>query len=362
MILIKLNIMEQIKKSQKLYNIQWYKKGVDSVQDYLINILKDNEILLHRHTTKEGRQWGVTTPENLLKIVSKNRGLYEVQVSDRKRKLNFDIDVDRTIYKDINPDTLLESCKTKLIQEFPEGLLQVSGVVTEHKISYHIVISNWYADNIDDILCLKDFATDNSDLFFDNKVYTSNRNMKLINQSKPDGRVQSYISGDLDLQKHFITCYFDPDSKNINTSNVFKKIAAKPTNTFNVLEIPQMKMITPLQFDYHNSTFQEKLNIIPLYKRNCPLTLSHSNIRKILIWAKQVGISFEEFWSWCQLKDNCKERLDKWFDIWNDCDLNIGTSAIEAILKRFYPKITQNKSTTKFRHNFELQVPLKIVD
>ena len=45
--------MEQIKKSQKLYNIQWYKKGAVSAQDYLISILKDNEILLHRHTEKD---------------------------------------------------------------------------------------------------------------------------------------------------------------------------------------------------------------------------------------------------------------------------------------------------------------------
>ena len=353
--------MDQIKKSQKLYNIQWYKKGAASAQDYLISILKENEILLHRHTAKGERLWGITSKENLLKIVSKNRGLYEVQITDRKRKLNFDIDVDRSIHKDVLPNVLLEQCKTKLIKEFPGATLQISGSITDAKISYHIIISNWHADNLDDILCLKEFTTANSNLFFDNKVYTSNRNMKLVNQSKPDGRVQQYISGDQDLSKHFITCFFEPESININTSNVFKATVAKPTNKFNLLEIPQLQMIAPLEFDYHNSTFQQKLNIIPLYQRGHDLTLSHLNIRKILIWAKQVGISFEEFWSWCQQKDDSKDRLDKWYDIWVDCDFNIGTSAIEAILKRFYPKITQNKATIKFRHNFELQTD-KIVE
>jgi hypothetical protein len=251
--------MEQIKKSQKLYNIQWYKKGVDSAQDYLISILKDNEILLHRHTAKGERLWGITSKENLLKIVSKNRGLYEVQVTDRKRKLNFDIDIDRSIHKDVLPNVLLEQCKIKLNKEFPGANLEISGSITDAKISYHIIISNWHADNLDDILCLKEFTTANSTLFFDNKVYTSNRNMKLINQSKPDGRVQQYISGNQDFSKHFITCFFEPESININTSNVFKATAAKPTNKFNLLEIPQLQMIAPLEFDYHNSTFQQKL-------------------------------------------------------------------------------------------------------
>ena len=178
--------------------------------------------------------------------------------------------------------------------------------------------------------------------------------MKLINQSKPDGRIQSFINGDLIHSKHFITCFFESNSFNINTSNVYKTTLAKPTNKFNLLEIPQLQMITPLNFDYHNSTFLEKLNIIPLYNRENSLCLSHGNIRKILIWAKQVGISFEEFWTWNQQKDNDKDRLDKWYDIWTECDFNIGTSAIEAILKRFYPKITQNMATIKFTHNFEL--------
>lgn len=353
--------MEQIKKSQKLYNIQWYKKGTGSAQDYLISILKDDEILLHRHTEKEGRQWGITTPENLFKITQKNRGLYEVIITDRKRKLYFDIDVSRSIHKDILPNVLLKQCRTKLIEEFPGAILQVSGSVTTLKISYHIIISNWYADTLEDILCLKEFTTSNSNLFFDNKVYTSNRNMKLINQSKPDGRVQSFIEGDTSNSKHFITCFFEPNSININTSNVYKTTVAKPTNQFNLLEIPQLQMITPLNFDYHNSTFLEKLNIIPLYNRGNSLCLSHGNIRKILIWAKQVGISFEEFWTWNKQKDNDKDRLDKWYDIWTDCDFNIGTSAIEAILKRFYPKITQNMATIKFTHNFELPVD-KIIE
>ena len=80
--------------------------------------------------------------------------------------------------------------------------------------------------------------------------------------------------------------------------------------------------------DYGDSAFQQKLNIIRLYQRGHDLTLSHLNMRKILICAKQVGISFEEFWSWCLQKDDSKDRLDKWYDIWVACDFNIGTIAI----------------------------------
>jgi len=350
--------MSEIKKSQKLYNIQWYRKGELSAQDYLISIIKKNEILLHRYTTKEGRQWGITTPDNLAKITNKNRFLYEVVLSELKRKLFFDVDCDRNSYPDIIASDLLEQIKAVIETEFPGAILQISGSVTDTKISYHIIISNYIADTSDDMLVLKNFAERYSSLHFDVKVYTSNRLMKLINQSKPDLRVQYHIFGDEDRTKHFITCFFDVNSININTSAIFKeqiKLEDKDDNKFNLLEIPQLNMTLPELFDWNTSSFFVKLNIIPLFERNHKNTLSHNNIKKIMIWCKQTDISFEEFWNWNLKKENSKIRLQKWFEIWSSTDLNIGVSSIEAIVKRFYPKITENKSTMIFKRNFNIE-------
>lgn len=353
--------MEQIRESSELYNIKWYKKGKESAQDYLIEIIKDDELLIHKHTLKGGREWGITTPDNLLRITKKNRGLYEVILTDRKRKVYFDIDVDREEHKEVDSDELFKRCKNCILEAFPRAVLEVSGSVTDEKISYHIILSNWYADNLVDSLCLKDFCMVNADCFFDSKVYTSNRNMKLVNQSKSDGRIQEIIIGEI-ISKHFITCFFEKDSTNITESVVFKRaVELVSKSEFNLLEIPQLNMISPLDFDYYNSTFQERLNIIPLYPRNHDLCLSHNNIRKILIWSKQVGLLFEEFWLWNKQKEDTKERAKRYSELWKDCDYNIGASAIEAILKRFYPKITQNKSTIKFRHNFEIEID-KIIE
>ena len=350
--------MNQIKKSQKLYNIQWYKKGEISAQDYLVSQVKDTEILLHRHTLKEGRQWGITTPDNLVKITKTNKYLYEIILPERKRKLYFDVDCIRTENPDIIPSDLLNEIEQTIQIEFPGSVLEVSGSVTELKISYHITISNWIADTLEDILALKIFAKKYNHLFIDEKVYTSNRLMKLINQSKIDGRVQYYIKGNTQVFFHFITCHFNPNSININTSNIYKELVKEENLDpikFNILEIPQLNMTLPELFDWNSTTFVEKLNIIPLFQKGKPNCLSHNNIKKVLIWSKQVGISFEEFWNWNKRKEDTKVRLNKWFDIWTNCNLNIGTNSIEAIIKRFYPKITENKSTKIFKYNFNIE-------
>ena len=43
---------------------------------------------------------------------------------------------------------------------------------------------------------------------FDYCVYSKNRHMKLINQSKTDKRIQAIIQNE-DPQKHIITCFFN---------------------------------------------------------------------------------------------------------------------------------------------------------
>jgi hypothetical protein len=49
---------------------------------------------------------------------------------------------------------------------------------------------------------------------FDKAVYTKNRCMKCINQSKGDGRIQSIIYNDNPCD-HFITCFIDKESNQL---------------------------------------------------------------------------------------------------------------------------------------------------
>lgn len=363
--------MERIKLSERLYNITFYTKGQDSAQDNLIHSIESEQLLVHRHTNVRGRQWGLTTSENLLQICSKNRYLYEVLISYRQRKLYFDIDI---VKVDDKLDDTLEQCKSLLIKEFPEAILQISGSRTPEKISYHIIISNWCADNIEDMVCLKELCTLNKHLGFDDKVYTKNRNMKLVNQSKPDGRIQEVIEGS-DISKHFIMCYFDDDSFDIKNASVYKSkvnpakiIEIFKSASLNIAELPQLNLIAPSSFNLYDNktTSSQKMWMVPLYKRLEPCCLEFASISRICIWAKKTGLSFEQFWEWCKQKDNNKVRELKYRKFWMENSWYINDKLIEAILLRFYPNIAKNVATRRLIDNFEYinekNMNMKVVD
>ena len=348
-----------ITKSLYKYKIQWYKKKVDSAQDYLLSIIKDYEILIHRHTNREGRQWGITTPENLLQHIESNKYLYEVIITDRKRKLYFDIDIIAN-KQGVLIDTL-EECKQLLYNTFPDAILSISGSKTEYKISYHIIIHNWYANNVNEMECLQDFCTKYTNLGFDDKVYTKNRNMKIINQSKPDGRIQEIIE-DITLKNHLITCYFNENSKHISESIIYyvkeiiqnkKEYSKDNSDDLNLGDINQEKISSPETFNYHTATHEQILHIIPLYPRYTTNCLKYAFIYHIMIWSKQSGIHFETFWEWCKQKEDSKNRYKKYYDLWNDCSKNVRISKIEAILLRFYPDILKNVATKQFNKQFD---------
>ena len=378
-----------IKSSQTLYKINFYKKQEQSAQDTLIPLVKDNEILLHRHTTSDGRLWGITTPNNLAKICDKNRYLYEVLISNRPRKIYFDIDLlksDNDSAPGINIENHLTECKKHILEAFPNALLQISGSITNTKISYHIVLSNWIANTVEDTYCLKNFCTKLHHLGFDNKVYTSNRNMKIVNQSKPDGRIQeiieeSYENTTVSLltsdhkwnpTKHFITCFFDTDCKNINESNIYKEDGFNiPDFDFNkkfdITDIPQQNMDIDSTFSIYDSSIDSytKLSKLPLNPRNHVNTLGFPSIGRIMIWSRQNDVSFEQFWQWCSKKDNCKKREKKYRNLWNkNNDWYIRESLIEAIFLRFFPNMSKCVYTRKFinQFNFHNNVILKEID
>ena len=92
-----------------------------------------NEIIIHSQTKKNGRCWTSTTPENLLQILHKNNGLYEV-ITTYPHKVYFDID------NDDKPDpTFKDKIIDKINELFPNPDIAISGSTTEDKTSYHII-------------------------------------------------------------------------------------------------------------------------------------------------------------------------------------------------------------------------------
>ena len=82
--------------------------------------------------------------------------------------------------------------------------MALSGSLTTEKTSIRVVVQNYQINSVADQRAMH-LITKRLD-GFDEKVYNKNRNMKCVNQSKLDGRVQAVIT-ETDLRKHLITCF-----------------------------------------------------------------------------------------------------------------------------------------------------------
>ena len=218
------------KRKNKFLGIYWYynKPNTSAIEPihkslyYCINNCKNDFVIYKSDGFK--MQWGIANSIETNKMIEEDNNLYEVLL-DRKRKVYFDIDVK-------NPEDSfldhLEKCKTAIDKQFPNANFQISGSETKEKYSYHIILSNYYADNLDGSYVLYAFSNIYNYLGFDKSVYSKNRNMKCINQSKgsikitvngkqqnkKDTRVQARIEGSyldnlVGYFDKFKACYFD---------------------------------------------------------------------------------------------------------------------------------------------------------
>ena len=166
----------------------------------------DNNIVVNMVTVKYGRMWADVDNDKLLKLVEKDNGIYEV-ITTYPHKVYFDIDKKNVDNNDIYYNKIL----SKIHELFPSSIVAVSGSITDVKRSYHITLSNYLIKNANDrnyIKLICKYLNENFDDGFDDKVYTNNRNMKCINQSKGDGRIQKIILND-DTTAHMITTFIN---------------------------------------------------------------------------------------------------------------------------------------------------------
>ena len=169
------------------------------------NALKD-EIIIHSQTQNKGRMWGSCQPKSLLTLLESNKGIYEV-ITSFPFKVYFDID-EKSVE---NFDEWFNQVKAIIDTYFPNSDMAISGSKTETKTSLHIILNNYLIHDETEREQMKQlvkYISNNQMKSFDWKVYTKNRNMKCINQSKDDGRVQEIIDNP-DFKKHVITAFFN---------------------------------------------------------------------------------------------------------------------------------------------------------
>ena len=322
--------------------LNWFKNASENggAMQKVIDGMQSNEVCVHIQNQKNGRMWTSTTQEHLIKIIDKNIGAYEV-ISKYPHKAYFDIDCD--------DGTPLETFK-KIIQSKIQGELKwaISGSETETKNSYHITLNNYTINNIVDRENFKQFVMNlhSENNGFDTKVYTNNRNMKIINQSKQnDSRVQLIIE-DENPKNHLITCFINPDSKSVSefaSSKLETKTKVK-SNRVNILALPEVKVDTNIDMsDLKNPLVLLKL--LPISSE-----FDHKYTFMVARFAYNNGISFHQFFDWYKAKDDSDERRNKWVTHWNKLDdfPPVNIKQIMYVLEKYYPNIMKKKELLDF--------------
>jgi hypothetical protein len=258
--------------------------------------------------------WADASNMQLLKLLKKDNCIYEV-IHAFPHKVYFDIDADNKDYD------IYDKLIPKINELFPDSDMAISGSKSEVRQSYHMVLNNYLMHNEVERQAIKSLVMYLNETFensFDAKVYTKNRNMKCINQSKEDNRIQALVLNN-DIKKHYITTFieakYDLPKFEISQPEINLAIEIDKTKTFkfNVGELPKLKLELPenIKFDINNFSPNEALKILPINK-----SFDHKYTHLIARYCYYNSIEFETFYSWYKNKSDKTENYNKW----KNCD------------------------------------------
>jgi len=308
-------------------------------------------ILIHSLTKKHGRLWGYSTYSNFLDKIDNNYGLYEV-IHSFPHKVYFDIDAQG----DYELQNFINNIKRIILRFFNDADMAISGSSVDGKTSLHIVINNYHIHNEDDRVYMKTLTKhihDTYDDAFDWKVYTKNRFMKCINQSKLDLRIQNIIEQP-NYKKHIITAFFNSSTLPLPKlpEPVMEKIhIAKSQNTFDLSSLPKLKRSCPDDIDYDTITPEVCLSLLPINKE-----FNHDYTHLVARFCHTHSLSFDTFFSWYSHKNNSYQAKQKWINHFNNLPKfpPVHLDRMKKVMATFYPHIFKDIHYRKFVQTFNL--------
>lgn len=315
--------------------------GEGGAMNEIIKNLKENEKVIHIQNKKYGRMWGAVNESDIIRLTKKNIGLYEV-LNSYPKKVYFDYDGKPS------ENHNLENIKNIILEKFPKAKFSISGYTNKEKISYHIILNNYIIQNAEQLEQLKAFVKyfSTQDAGFDWKVYTKNRFMRAINQSKI-GKEPSKIIEDDNIKNHFISCFIPETYQTIpeDTSPEIEEIKFREQQPFEWSKIKKMELKTPEDLDLSDPL--SLLKITPLDE-----TFDHFFTHKIARFAFHNGLSIEDFISWYMKKSTDSKNIYKWKNYhWNRLEsfppITI-KQYIKYILEHFYPNISTGAENINF--------------
>lgn len=331
------------------WGLTWFKNASDDggAMKHVISNCKDGNVIIHSQSKKHGRLWTSCAPDKVCDLIAKNHGIYEV-ISAFPHKLYFDID------NKTPENPIFETAMAHIKSLWAEGSWAISGSKTAEKESYHIVSDTYVIHNEaerDMVKCAVKYLQTKLDAF-DWKVYTNNRNMKCINQSKDDGRIQEIIENP-DFKSHLICsflpnyckpidCNFEDELKeHIQIENARKK--------FDLSTLPRLSLQPPSNFDDEEITPKEILDLLP-YK-SAPKSFDFTYLSRVSRFCYYNGISHEDFCKWAGWNVNA-DGIKMWNSLhkWPPTSIN----AAKSLLFYFYPSLKKDLFMTKFTNQFQV--------
>lgn len=316
-----------------------------------------NDIVVKTWTQKIGQLWGFVSPDKLILLCEKNNGMYEI-ISDFPHKVYFDIDkkVDK-LYTDDEQQEHMNKMISIINNIFPDAKCAVSGSYTDEKVSYHIILQNYMIYNLEDRETMKviiDYIKKEYDPSFDNAVYSKNRPMKCINQSKPkENRIQGILY-DENWKNHFITCYFEnhtlpfPEFENEIQEAIY---IAKAKAPYNVSTLPKYNLKVPKNINWLEL---EPLDILALL----PLDDSFDGLyrHRIARFCFYNGISFDIYLNWLKKAFPNLEKNREGQKKWNIISTypSVSISQMKPILAYYYPDIKKDIHFRNFTNLFNI--------
>ena len=342
-------------KEVKVWKTRFWKnitKLEGGAQAEAIKNASQSDICIASQTVKNGRMWGITTPQNILTLLEDNHGIYEL-ITKFPHKIYFDIDKKENL-----KGGSLQHFKEIINDVFPDSDMAISGSITDIKESYHITLNNYMIHNEEERTQVKMIVKhlQTKDDAFDWKVYTKNRQMKCINQSKLDGRVQCFIEND-DIKKHCITCWFNTYVKPlpVMSEEVEQEIQIEKAKApFNIGSLPKLILNIPAEIDYTNLTPFQILQLLPLNE-----SFQFSYCHLVARFCYYNGLSYDQYMSWLQNKTkSCvAKRQQEWQKLTNFPPVSI--DRIKQVLVYYYPQIKKDVSYRDFVQTFN--IPKEII-
>jgi len=323
-------------------------------QELLLEKIKPNQKLF-KCVINDRHSWRIFEEDEILDTILNNNGYICEVLYCYPKKVYFDIDCN-------DPDKLnLDNVKLIINKYFENPIYAISGSEIANKKSYHIILTNYIIKNINDMQNMKlivNYIKEYECEYFDCSVYSKNKAMKCINQSKPE-REQQLIIENNNPKNHFINSFFNGTEKQIQQIQNEIQEKTKNINLLDFMPKDNKPVELPNNFIPEDLINAKKL----LMLMPCNEDTKYPVLYKMIIFCINNGLSFDDFWIWKQQKST--KSKDKYLYEWNNTAINhkeyiFSIHTMNKCLQCIYPQLVDVECdkdifTKKFNKSLDIK-------